>query len=146
MKLWPARIELDGSLAWPAKIGLALSVGMMGGVGIHHFCTIGDYAYISGYARIHHDVPPFVKVDGEDRIRALNTIGLKRAGFSDEDIQALMSDEAVTPAREHYALLSPRAEQQSTFATVKARMEAAEVAATLPPASVEPVPTDNPAP
>jgi acyl-[acyl carrier protein]--UDP-N-acetylglucosamine O-acyltransferase len=31
-----------------------------------------------------------VKVDGEDKIRALNTTGLKRSGcFTDEDIQAL---------------------------------------------------------
>jgi putative thioredoxin len=37
-------------------------------------------------------------------------------------------------AREHFALLSPRADQQSTYAAVSARMEAAEVAATLPPA------------
>ncbi|MBC7784721.1 MAG: acyl-ACP--UDP-N-acetylglucosamine O-acyltransferase [Burkholderiales bacterium] len=64
-------------------------VAMMGGVGIHHFVTIGEYAYIGGYARIHHDVPPFVKVDGADRVRALNALGLKRHGFSEEDVEAL---------------------------------------------------------
>src|SRR5437762_2659488 len=65
------------------------NVSMMGLVGIHHFVTIGDFAYLGGAARIHHDVPPYVKVDGEDKIRALNTVGLKRAGFNDEDIVAL---------------------------------------------------------
>jgi len=65
------------------------NVAMMGGVGIHHFVSIGDFAYLGGAARIHHDVPPFVKVDGEDKIRALNTVGLRRAGFADEDIAAL---------------------------------------------------------
>lgn len=64
-------------------------VAMMGGVGIHHFVTIGDFAYLGGYARIHHDVPPFVKVDGSDHIRGLNALGLKRAGYSDADIEAL---------------------------------------------------------
>lgn len=64
-------------------------VAMMGGVGIHHFVTVGEYAYIAGYARIHHDVPPYVKVDGADRVRALNALGLKRHGFSDEDIEQL---------------------------------------------------------
>lgn len=64
-------------------------VAMMGGVGIHHFVTVGEYAYIAGYARIHHDVPPFVKVDGADRVRALNALGLKRHGFSDNDVEAL---------------------------------------------------------
>ena len=28
--------------------------------GIHHFVTIGEFAYIAGYSRVHHDVPPFV--------------------------------------------------------------------------------------
>ena len=65
------------------------NVSMMGLVGIHHFVSIGDYAYLGGAARIHHDVPPFVKVDGEDDIRAVNTIGLRRAGFSEDDITAL---------------------------------------------------------
>lgn len=65
------------------------NVAMMGGVGIHHFVTVGDFAYLGGAARIHHDVPPFVKVDGEDKVRSLNTVGLRRAGVADEDIQAL---------------------------------------------------------
>ena len=60
-----------------------------GAAGVHQFVTIGDYAYIAGAARIHHDVPPFVKVDGADQIRGINTIGLARAGFSDADIAAL---------------------------------------------------------
>jgi UDP-N-acetylglucosamine acyltransferase len=64
-------------------------VAMMGGVGVHHFVTIGDFAYIGGYSRIHRDVPPFVKIDGADEVRGLNTVGLRRAGFRDEDIAAL---------------------------------------------------------
>ena len=27
------------------------NVAMMGGVGIHHFVTIGDFAYLGGYCR-----------------------------------------------------------------------------------------------
>jgi UDP-N-acetylglucosamine acyltransferase len=64
-------------------------VYMMGGVGVHHFVTIGDFAYIGGAARIHHDVPPFVKVDGADKIRGLNSVGLARAGFAQSEIDAL---------------------------------------------------------
>jgi UDP-N-acetylglucosamine acyltransferase len=64
-------------------------VAMMGGVGVHHFVTIGEYAYIAGYSRVHHDVPPFVKVDGADRVRALNAVGLKRHGFTEDDVDAL---------------------------------------------------------
>ena len=64
-------------------------VNMMGLAGLHHFVTIGRFAYLGGACRIHHDVPPFVKVDGADEIRGLNKVGLARAGFSAEDIKAL---------------------------------------------------------
>ena len=65
------------------------NVTMMGGVGIHHFVSIGEYAFLGGYSRIHHDVPPFVKVDGADVVRGLNAVGLARSGFSGPDIDAL---------------------------------------------------------
>jgi UDP-N-acetylglucosamine acyltransferase len=65
------------------------NVAMMGGSAVHHFVTIADYAYTAAYARITHDVPPFVKVADNDRIRGLNVIGLRRAGFSEDDIEAL---------------------------------------------------------
>ncbi len=64
-------------------------VAMMGLVGIHHYTTIGEYAYLAAAARIHHDVPPFVKVDGADKVRGLNKRGMQRAGFSTADIRAI---------------------------------------------------------
>jgi UDP-N-acetylglucosamine acyltransferase len=67
-------------------------VSMMGGAGVHHFATIGRHAYVGAYSRIHHDVPPFCKVDGADQVRAVNATGLRRAGFCEEDIEAI--DEA----------------------------------------------------
>ena len=70
-------------------VHVADHVAMMGGVGVHHFVTIGQYAYLGGYCRIHHDVPPFVKVDGADQVRGLNKVGMSRAGISAEDIAAL---------------------------------------------------------
>jgi len=60
-----------------------------GGAAFHHFVTIGEYAYIGGYSRVHHDVPPFVIVDGKDKIRGLNVVGLKRNGFTNDDIAQL---------------------------------------------------------
>ena len=62
---------------------------MNGGVGINQFVTIGDFAYLSGYARVHHDAPPFCKIDGADEIRALNKVGMARAGMSAIDIAAV---------------------------------------------------------
>lgn len=68
-------------------VSVGNSVVMSGGAACHHFVTIGDFAFVAGYSRVHHDVPPFVKVSDNDRIRALNSEGLKRAGFSAADIE-----------------------------------------------------------
>lgn len=65
------------------------NVAIMGGVGVHHFVTLGESAYIGAYSRIHYDVPPFCKIDGADLVRGLNKVGLKRSGYSEEDIEAL---------------------------------------------------------
>jgi putative thioredoxin len=48
-------------------------------------------------------------------------------------INLLLDRNEVDAARDHYGLLSPRAENQSTYAAVAARMQAVEIAATLPP-------------
>ena len=65
------------------------NVAIMGGVGIHHFVTVGESSYIGAYSRIHYDVPPFCKVDGADIVRGLNKVGLRRAGYTDGDIETL---------------------------------------------------------
>jgi len=62
-----------------------------GGAGVHLFVTIGDFAFLAGYCRIHHDVPPFVKVADDDNIRGVNVVGLRRGGFTDDDIAQIES-------------------------------------------------------
>lgn len=64
-------------------------VTLAGGVGLHHFVTVGRYSFVAAYARIHHDVPPFCKVDGADKVRGVNDTGMRRAGFAEEDIAAI---------------------------------------------------------
>ncbi|MBZ4683603.1 MAG: UDP-N-acetylglucosamine acyltransferase [Fusobacteriaceae bacterium] len=62
---------------------------VVGGLtGVHQFCKIGESAMIGGATRIVQDVAPFVTVEGNDaRTRGLNLLGLKRRGFSKEDIR-----------------------------------------------------------
>lgn len=50
-----------------------------GGVGVHQFCRIGKLAMIGGLARVIKDVPPYMLVEGNSTVRALNTEGLRRA-------------------------------------------------------------------
>ena len=60
---------------------------VIGGVlGIHQFVQIGTLAMVGGMSRIERDVPPFTLVEGHpSRVRALNTIGLRRSGLTELD-------------------------------------------------------------
>ena len=53
-----------------------------GNVVIHQFCRVGRLAMVGGGSRIPQDVPPFMIVEGNPAcVRAVNAIGLQRAGF-----------------------------------------------------------------
>jgi len=63
---------------------------MAGGSGVHQFCQVGRHSMVGGNAKVEQDVPPFMLVDGVPaRARGLNHVGLRRRGFSQEDISAL---------------------------------------------------------
>lgn len=52
-------------------------------VGVHQFVRLGRYAMVGAKAKIVQDVLPFLITDGNPcRVRGLNTVGLRRAGFS----------------------------------------------------------------
>lgn len=58
--------------------------------GMHHFVTVGRYAYVGGLTRVVFDVPPYCIAHGyEMAIRALNSEGLRRWKFEPECITAL---------------------------------------------------------
>lgn len=53
--------------------------------GAHQFCRIGPHAFIGMYGAVGQDVPAYVLVAGQPPVpRTINTEGLKRRGFSDE--------------------------------------------------------------
>jgi UDP-N-acetylglucosamine acyltransferase len=83
------RCILANNVMIAGHIVIGNNVVLNGAVGIGAFVTIGDFAYIAGASRIHHDVPPFMKVSDDDRVRGLNAIGLRRGGVSEDDISAL---------------------------------------------------------
>jgi UDP-N-acetylglucosamine acyltransferase len=59
-------------------------------VGAHQFIRMGRYAMIGGKSKIVQDVLPFFITDGNPaRVRAVNSVGLRRAGFSEEERRAL---------------------------------------------------------
>ncbi|OLE55108.1 MAG: acyl-[acyl-carrier-protein]--UDP-N-acetylglucosamine O-acyltransferase [Acidobacteria bacterium 13_1_20CM_3_53_8] len=59
-------------------------------VGAHQFVRFGRYAMVGGKSKIVQDVLPFFVTDGNPpRVRGLNTVGLRRAGFTREERGAL---------------------------------------------------------
>ena len=77
-------VQLGGHV----RLGNYASLG--GLAGVHHFVTIGEHSFIAGMARVLKDIPPFMMADGRPaRVRAVNTIGLGRRGFSTEQVRAI---------------------------------------------------------
>lgn len=57
---------------------------------VHQFCKVGKHCMIGGGFRVVQDVPPFILTGGEPlRYGGLNVVGLRRRGFSAQDIEAL---------------------------------------------------------
>jgi len=54
---------------------------------VHQFVRIGAYCMVGGGSRLPQDVPPFVRVAGNPvEVAGVNSIGLKRRGFSDDEL------------------------------------------------------------
>lgn len=61
-----------------------------GGSLVHQFCHLGKYIMLQGGALVNKDIPPYVKAAREPiSYVGLNSIGLHRNGFSDEDIRKI---------------------------------------------------------
>ncbi|MGA7836661.1 MAG: acyl-ACP--UDP-N-acetylglucosamine O-acyltransferase [Ignavibacteriaceae bacterium] len=57
---------------------------------VHQFCNVGKHCMIGGGFRVTQDVPPFILSAGEPlKYSGLNLIGLRRRGFSNDDIMLL---------------------------------------------------------
>jgi UDP-N-acetylglucosamine acyltransferase len=65
---------------------------IIGGLsGIHQYVRIGSHVMIGGCSAVGRDVPPFMRAAGGYRahLYGLNSIGLKRQGFTHERISTL---------------------------------------------------------
>lgn len=83
-------IVIANGVALAGHVHIESRVVIGGVLGIHQFVHVGQMAMLGGMSRIDRDVPPYMLVEGNPgRIRALNLIGLKRAGFQPEELQLL---------------------------------------------------------
>ncbi|USD65917.1 acyl-ACP--UDP-N-acetylglucosamine O-acyltransferase [Vibrio sp. SCSIO 43136] len=57
---------------------------------VHQFCTLGAHCFVGGGSIVVQDVPPFVMAQGNHcKPFGINIEGLKRRGFSKDDIRAI---------------------------------------------------------
>jgi UDP-N-acetylglucosamine acyltransferase len=55
---------------------------------IHQFCNVGEHSFTSFASHVNQSIPPYVTVSGEKaRPKGVNTEGLKRRGYTAEQIQ-----------------------------------------------------------
>ena len=74
------------TLAGHVRIGKYVFIG--GLTPIHQFCRVGDFAMIGGASAVDKDIPPFTRASKNHvLLYGLNLVGLKRRGFSSEQIK-----------------------------------------------------------
>jgi len=56
---------------------------------VHQFVRIGSLAFIAAATRVAMDVPPFMTAYGESTVIGHNVIGMRRAGYTREDIHEI---------------------------------------------------------
>ena len=63
---------------------------LAGYAGVHQFCRVGTMAFVAAGSIVVKDVPPYTTAQGDRaRLVGLNLEGLKRKGYSAEEISAL---------------------------------------------------------
>lgn len=78
----------NATLAGHVHVGDYVTLGGLSGV--HQFVKIGAQAMVGFASAITQDVPPFLLVDGNPlAVRGINTVGLKRRGYSAEQMAAI---------------------------------------------------------
>ena len=57
---------------------------------IHQFCNVGEHSFTSFASYVNQSIPPYVTVSGEKaRVKGVNSEGLKRRGYTQEQIQQI---------------------------------------------------------
>lgn len=81
---------LANGAALAGHISVEDHVFLSSNVGCHQFVRLGRYAMVGGKSKIVQDVLPFFITDGNPPcVRGLNSVGLRRGGFSPEARRAL---------------------------------------------------------
>ena len=84
------RVILANNATLAGHIIIEDFVTIGGLVAIHQFVRVGNYAYIGGKSAVVKDIPPYVIAAGDRaKLHGLNSVGLKRQGFSQDTLSLL---------------------------------------------------------
>lgn len=85
-----SRIVMANGATLGGHVQLGDWVIMGGYAGVHQFCKIGAHAFVGNNAAVTRDVPPYIMAVGQPaKPHSINSEGLKRRGFSAEQIRVL---------------------------------------------------------
>ena len=80
----------QAALAGSVKVGNGVILG--GYAIVHQFCSLGEYSFCAMGSAVNKDIPSYVKVRGNPaKPFGINSVGIKRLGFSSETIESLKS-------------------------------------------------------
>src|SRR5699024_2110386 len=82
---------LSNNATLPGHINVG-NYALLGGMcAVHQFCNIGRHAFVTGGTLVRKDIPPYAKAAREPiSYVGVNSIGLKRRGYSIEQINHIM--------------------------------------------------------
>lgn len=104
------------ALAGHVRVGNYVTIG--GLTGVHQFCELGDHSFVGANGFVTGNIIPFGMVNGPlATLRGLNIIGMKRRGFSRDDIQTV---------RQLYADVFGRKAQGASTGSFDERVAAAQ--------------------
>ncbi|MGL5081556.1 MAG: acyl-ACP--UDP-N-acetylglucosamine O-acyltransferase, partial [Microcoleaceae cyanobacterium] len=122
------QVIIANGVALAGHVQIESQARLSGVLGVHQFVHIGKLSMIGGMTRIDRDVPPFMLVEGNpSKVRALNLVGLKRAGLTTEELGLLKkafrllyrSDHRLEDALEQVEILSDNAHLQHLNTFIK---------------------------
>lgn len=83
-------VILANSATLAGHVTIEHHASLGGLVAVHQFTRIGCYSFVGGLSGVSMDLPPYCLCEGNRaKTHGLNLVGLKRAGFNNENLEAL---------------------------------------------------------
>ena len=82
-------VTLANNVGCSGHVTIEQGVTVGGMTGFHQWVHVGKYAMVAGISRITRDCPPFIVTSGEDEVKDINAVGLRRMGITQEDRTSL---------------------------------------------------------